>query len=161
VGDGLTGRVHYAGLPAGSPRFTILRDDVLHSGAAPRDEFSLGAVSDGDKSLYKSCSVFRSGVHGLVDTAVVVHRRSKNGYKSSMNTASVLDTHSEKSTSQPPIRVAAFTGGRQVASARFRLRQFIEPLRRVGITIHEDYSLVSSYPPPVYGASRRLIQSVW
>jgi glycosyltransferase involved in cell wall biosynthesis len=78
-----------------------------------------------------------------------------------MKSASVLDDHAEKAAPKPPLRVAAFTGGRDVASARFRLRQFVEPLSRFGITINENYSRVSSYPPPVSGASKRLVQGVW
>lgn len=45
------------------------------------------------------------------------------------------------------LKVAAFTGGLAVPSARFRVRQYIESLRHVGIQIQEFPATVGSYPP--------------
>lgn len=45
------------------------------------------------------------------------------------------------------IRVAAFTGGVNVPSARFRVRQYISVLRGMGITIDEFPSSLGTYPP--------------
>ncbi len=43
------------------------------------------------------------------------------------------------------IRVAALTSGRNVPSSRFRVRQFLEPLRRVGIDVTEYPLAVDKY----------------
>lgn len=45
-------------------------------------------------------------------------------------------------------RVAAFTGGKLVPSARFRVRQYIPTLRKEGIAIDEFCSGFNKYPPP-------------
>lgn len=45
------------------------------------------------------------------------------------------------------LKIAAFTGGRFVPSARFRVRQYIPELRREGIQIEEFYSKLGKYPP--------------
>lgn len=45
------------------------------------------------------------------------------------------------------IRVAAFTGGVNVPSARFRVRQYISALRSMGIKIDEFASSLGTYPP--------------
>jgi len=45
------------------------------------------------------------------------------------------------------IRVAAFTGGVNVPSARFRVRQYIPVLREMGIKIDEFASPLGTYPP--------------
>lgn len=45
------------------------------------------------------------------------------------------------------LRVAAFTGGRTAPSARFRIRQYIEPLARLGVTLDERASRLGAYPP--------------
>lgn len=45
------------------------------------------------------------------------------------------------------IKVAAITGGRYVASARFRVRQYIPALQDYGIEIHEFIPPISKYPP--------------
>lgn len=45
------------------------------------------------------------------------------------------------------LRVAAFTSGRDVPSARFRVRQYIQPLARDGITIDEYWPGLGAYPP--------------
>ncbi len=45
------------------------------------------------------------------------------------------------------LRVAAFTGGRDVPSARFRIRQYIAELVELGISIHEYSRFYGSYPP--------------
>lgn len=44
-------------------------------------------------------------------------------------------------------RVAAFTGGMSVPSARFRIRQYIPALRREGIEVEEFVSGFGKYPP--------------
>ena len=51
-----------------------------------------------------------------------------------------------------PLRVAAFTGGAAVPSARFRVRQYIAPLAGYGIAVHERWPGLGAYPP----ASRAL-----
>jgi glycosyltransferase involved in cell wall biosynthesis len=45
------------------------------------------------------------------------------------------------------MKVAAFTPGTTIPSARFRVRQFVEPLAELGIDLHELRSFSSSYPP--------------
>jgi glycosyltransferase involved in cell wall biosynthesis len=45
------------------------------------------------------------------------------------------------------LRVVAFTAGRDVPSARFRLRQYIAPLARESIAVREYYPWVGGYPP--------------
>lgn len=47
------------------------------------------------------------------------------------------------------IRIAAFTGGLSVPSARFRVRQYIPALRREGIEVEEFASAFGQYPPRV------------
>ncbi len=47
----------------------------------------------------------------------------------------------------PPLRIAAFTGGKNVPSARFRVRQYIPLLEQCGIEMDEFYSRWSSWPP--------------
>lgn len=46
-------------------------------------------------------------------------------------------------------RIAAFTGGLSVPSARFRVRQYIPALGREGIDVEEFYSGFGQYPPRV------------
>jgi glycosyltransferase involved in cell wall biosynthesis len=43
--------------------------------------------------------------------------------------------------------VVAYTGGLSVPSARFRVRQFIEPLGKHGVRLNEIYSRATAYPP--------------
>jgi glycosyltransferase involved in cell wall biosynthesis len=45
------------------------------------------------------------------------------------------------------IRIAAFTQGENVPSARFRVRQHIMPLAELGISMHESVARYGSYPP--------------
>ena len=45
------------------------------------------------------------------------------------------------------IRVVAFTGGENVPSARFRVRQFIEPLLAHNVTVDESRTHTTSFPP--------------
>lgn len=45
------------------------------------------------------------------------------------------------------MKVVAFTQGRDVPSARFRVRQYVEPLRKRGVVIDELFSRFGSYPP--------------
>jgi glycosyltransferase involved in cell wall biosynthesis len=47
------------------------------------------------------------------------------------------------------LRVTAFTGGRTVPSARFRIRQYIPNLRRLGVDLHESPAFFGSYPPGI------------
>lgn len=46
-----------------------------------------------------------------------------------------------------PLRVAAFTGGRNVPSARLRVRQYVRPLASQGIGMAEHWSVLGAYPP--------------
>jgi glycosyltransferase involved in cell wall biosynthesis len=46
------------------------------------------------------------------------------------------------------MKVAAFTPGPRVPSARFRVRQFIPMLEELGITLKELVTRTSAYPPP-------------
>lgn len=45
------------------------------------------------------------------------------------------------------MKVAAYTGGLRVPSARFRVRQYVDALRRLGLEIVEFASRTGSYPP--------------
>lgn len=45
------------------------------------------------------------------------------------------------------MRVIAYTGGRHVPSARFRIRQYIPSLSELGIEIREEFPRFGSYPP--------------
>ena len=54
------------------------------------------------------------------------------------------------------MRVAAITGGRNVPSARFRIRQLIPSLRQHGIDLHESVPLLSRYPP-----ERKILRPLW
>ena len=72
-----------------------------------------------------------------------------------------IDENRETFADVQPLCVAAFTGGVAVAGARFRLRQFIGPMRKLGIEILENYSSVSSYPPPIYSAWKHLVRPAW
>jgi glycosyltransferase involved in cell wall biosynthesis len=46
-----------------------------------------------------------------------------------------------------PIKVAAFTGGKTISSRRFRVEQYIEPLRAHGVDVHEFVSRHGAWPP--------------
>lgn len=46
-----------------------------------------------------------------------------------------------------PLRVAAFTGGQDVPSARFRVRQYVESMPQFGIELEEFASRAGQYPP--------------
>lgn len=46
-----------------------------------------------------------------------------------------------------PLRVAAFTGGGTLPSARFRVRQYIAPLATYGVMVHEAWPGLGAYPP--------------
>jgi len=54
------------------------------------------------------------------------------------------------------LKVAAYTGGENVASARFRVRQYIEPLQSLGVGITEFYPQLTSYPPKT-----KLLRPFW
>lgn len=57
------------------------------------------------------------------------------------------------------LRVAAFTGGKDVPSARYRVRQYIPLLREKGVQLREYSALLGCYPPasrwfrPFWGAA--------
>ncbi|MFN0172150.1 MAG: glycosyltransferase family 4 protein [Bryobacteraceae bacterium] len=53
------------------------------------------------------------------------------------------------------LKVAAYTAGATVPSARFRVRQYIPLLRGEGVEVHEHLSVLGSYPP--CGTIRRLL----
>jgi glycosyltransferase involved in cell wall biosynthesis len=57
-----------------------------------------------------------------------------------------------------PLAVAAFTGGADVPSARFRVRQYVPALRAARIDVLELPSRVGAYPPPE--RSRRALWAV-
>jgi glycosyltransferase involved in cell wall biosynthesis len=46
-----------------------------------------------------------------------------------------------------PLRVMAYTGGQNVSSARFRVRQYVSPLAQWGIDIQEKWPAFTAYPP--------------
>ncbi len=54
------------------------------------------------------------------------------------------------------MRVAAFTGSRTISSARFRLRQYIAPLRPFGIDVDEFIAEFGSWPP-----QSKIIRPLW
>ncbi|MEO8180403.1 MAG: glycosyltransferase family 4 protein [Deltaproteobacteria bacterium] len=54
------------------------------------------------------------------------------------------------------LRVTALTGGRNVPSARFRVRQYIAPLRALGVEVREMCPLLGRYPP-----ATKLIRPLW
>ena len=54
------------------------------------------------------------------------------------------------------MNIAAFTGGRNVPSARFRIRQYIRSLARSGIDVMEFTARLGSWPPP-----RRILRPIW
>jgi len=46
-----------------------------------------------------------------------------------------------------PLRIAAYTGGRDVPSARFRIGQYVDAMPQFGIELKEFSSRVGKYPP--------------
>lgn len=54
------------------------------------------------------------------------------------------------------LKVAAITGGRDVPSARFRVRQYVPVMKEHGVSLCEYASHTSSYPP-----SQRVLRPVW
>src|SRR6266550_8783456 len=46
------------------------------------------------------------------------------------------------------LKVAAYTGGRNVPSARFRVRQHIPGLKDLGVEVHERWARLGASPPP-------------
>src|SRR5437868_1726712 len=54
------------------------------------------------------------------------------------------------------LRVTAYTGGKHDPSARFRVRQFIPALGRLGIRVCEQPSRFGSYPPAV-----KMMRPLW
>ena len=55
-----------------------------------------------------------------------------------------------------PLRVAAFTGGGTLPSARFRVRQYIAPLATYGVMVHEAWPGLGAYPP-----RNRVLRPAW
>ena len=53
-------------------------------------------------------------------------------------------------------RVLAFTGGRNVASGRFRVEQYTSPLRKFGVSMDVACSRFGAYPPPI-----RALRPAW
>lgn len=56
------------------------------------------------------------------------------------------------------IRVGALTSGLHVPSTRFRIRQYIEPLRQFGIDVEEHRPLVDKYAAAPFPAARPLLR---
>jgi len=54
------------------------------------------------------------------------------------------------------LRVAAFTAGRLVSTARMRVRQYIGPLARLGIAIDERWPSLGAFPP-----RRQTLRPAW
>ncbi len=54
------------------------------------------------------------------------------------------------------LKVAAFTGGSNIPGTRFRVRQYIEPLRLEGVEVDEFTAPLGAYPP-----ANRLLRPVW
>ena len=46
-----------------------------------------------------------------------------------------------------PLNVTAYTGGENVSSARFRVRQYVRPLANFGVSLDERWPALTSYPP--------------
>jgi glycosyltransferase involved in cell wall biosynthesis len=62
----------------------------------------------------------------------------------------------QKHKNSTAISVAAFTGGKNVPSARFRVRQYIERLADEGVEVTEFAAPLGMYPP-----SNRLMRPLW
>lgn len=54
------------------------------------------------------------------------------------------------------LRVAAYTAGKRVASARFRVRQYVPALSRLGVELREYPAGFGSYPP-----ASKLLRPLW
>jgi len=54
------------------------------------------------------------------------------------------------------LKCIALTGGKNVPGARFRVRQYINAVRPLGVEIKEAYSHLGAYPPP-----QRLVRPLW
>lgn len=54
------------------------------------------------------------------------------------------------------MRIAAFTGGRTISSSRFRVRQYIPPLRRHDIEMVEHTARLGAWPP-----ANRVVRPAW
>ena len=59
-------------------------------------------------------------------------------------------------SSRGAVKVAALTGGKNVPSARFRVRQLIPSLSKHGVEVREFVPLVSKYPP-----ERKYLRLAW
>ena len=57
---------------------------------------------------------------------------------------------------QRALKVAAYTGGVSVPSARFRVRQYIPALKSVGIEVRESWASLGSYPPAI-----KALRPIW
>ncbi len=54
------------------------------------------------------------------------------------------------------IKVAAYTGGKNVPSARYRIRQLVPHLKENDINVKEFYSSITAYPP-----TQKLLRPLW
>jgi glycosyltransferase involved in cell wall biosynthesis len=54
------------------------------------------------------------------------------------------------------LRVTAYTGGKSVPSARFRVRQYIPALKALGIDVRERWAKLGSYPP-----ANKALRALW
>lgn len=54
------------------------------------------------------------------------------------------------------LNVAAYTGGKNVPSARFRLRQYVPALEDLGIEVREHWAKLGSYPP-----ANKVLRPLW
>ena len=54
------------------------------------------------------------------------------------------------------IKVAAFTGSKNISSRRFRVYQYVKKLNELGVNVNEHYSAFGSWPP-----SNTLFRPVW
>jgi len=63
---------------------------------------------------------------------------------------------SEGAAAAPTLRVAAFTGGAMMPSARLRVRQYVRPLAALGIALDERWPALTAFPP-----HSRLMRPAW
>ena len=59
------------------------------------------------------------------------------------------------------LRIAAYTGGRNVPGARFRVRQYVEAMLQFGIELNEFTSRVGQYPPDVAWRRPAWLLAAW
>jgi glycosyltransferase involved in cell wall biosynthesis len=54
------------------------------------------------------------------------------------------------------LHVTAYTGGENVSSARFRVRQYVRPLAQFGVNLSERWPTLTAYPPRM-----RMLRPAW